>query len=118
MRRVLVTGSRELTDRIPVWEALLAQAKIAGGLTKLTVIHGAARGADTHARDFCRAYRVAEEKYPADWETFGKAAGHIRNAIMVASTPDVCLAFPRGESRGTYNCVERAKHAGIAVIFG
>jgi len=118
VRRVLVTGSRDLTDRTPVWEALMAQAKIAGGLTKITVIHGDACGADAHAKNFCKVYEVLEEKYPADWKSFGKAAGPIRNSVMIAAGVDVVLAFPRGKARGTMDCATKARHAEIPVIFG
>jgi len=118
MRRVLVTGSRDLTDRTPVWEALLAQAKIAGGLDKITVIHGDACGADAHAKNFCKVYEVAEEKFPADWKSFGKAAGPIRNSVMIAAGADVVLAFPRGKARGTMDCASKARAKEIPVIFG
>lgn len=119
MRRVLITGSRDLTDRNIVYEALRVQAKIAGELDRLTVIHGDARGADTLAHQWCMHFPdVTEERYPADWDTHGKAAGHIRNGVMVRAGADVVLAFPRGEARGTMGCVAYAKKAGIPVIFG
>lgn len=120
MRRVLVTGARILTDRDAVDEALWAQARLAGGLNQLIVVHGdCPRGADRFAREFCERYpKVQEERHPADWDTHGKAAGFIRNHNMVTLGADVCLAFPRGESRGTLDCVSRAKSAGIAVVYG
>jgi hypothetical protein len=118
MRRVLVTGSRNLSDEQAVHEALWAQARIAGNLDQIIVIHGAAKGADKHARRFCQLWRVAEESYPANWEKHGKAAGAIRNGIMVDAGADVCLAFPREGSKGTYDCIERAKKAGIPVVLG
>lgn len=116
--RVLVTGSRDLDSAEPVFEALAAQAAKVGGPENITVIHGCARGADSMAALFCRAWGAIEERYPADWKTYGKAAGHIRNALMIASKPDVCLAFPRGVSKGTWNCVYKAREAKIPVIIG
>lgn len=118
LMRVLVTGSRDLVDAQPVYEALWVQANKLASITELTVVEGGARGADFHARMFCREYGAVNETYPADWETYGKAAGHIRNAIMVASKPDLCLAFPRGVSKGTWNCVYKAREAKIPVIIG
>jgi hypothetical protein len=96
----------------------MAQAKIAGGLDKITVIHGDACGADAHARNFCKVYEVAEEKHPADWKSFGKAAGPIRNSVMIATGADVVLAFPRNAGRGTMDCVMKARAKEIPVIFG
>lgn len=122
MRIVLVTGSRNLGDPAPVEEALWAQARIAGGVDKLVVREGRCPygGADLHAQRFCEKYGAINDPYPADWDSFGKAAGFIRNGTMVKTEPrpDICLAFPRGKSDGTLDCAHQAKRAKIPVIFG
>lgn len=147
MRRVLVTGSRNLADPTPVDEALWAQARIAGSLDQLIVIEGRCPygGADLHAQRFCERLGAINEPYPALWHRpctsylncggqivrpcthrrtrkdgtpYYSCAGFIRNQRMVDTGADVCLAFPRGESKGTYDCAKRAKAAGIPVIFG
>ncbi|BBX09437.1 hypothetical protein MAIC_42400 [Mycolicibacterium aichiense] len=56
---------------------------------------------------------VTEEWHPADWDQYGKAAGHIRNNHMVSLGADLCLPFPLGESRGTRGCMLAAQKAGI-----
>ena len=121
-RRVLVTGSRDLgRSYLPnIYGDLRAQSRIAGGLHNLTVIHGGCpTGADAWAHHFCEFFAdVVEEVYEAEWETYGKAAGPVRNSVMVASVPDVVLAYPRGEARGSYDCIAKAKAAKIPVIFG
>jgi hypothetical protein len=117
MRRVLVTGSRKLDNEQTVHTALWAQARIAGNLDDITIIHGKnPNGADKWAHTFCQQWKVAEEPYPADWDQYGKAAGHIRNGAMVDRGADVCLAFPREGSKGTWDCIRRAKEAGIPVV--
>ncbi len=137
MRRVLVTGSRNLQDPTPVDEALWAQARIAGSLDQLIVIEGRCPygGADLHAQNFCERYGAINEPYPALWQKpcgprcfhkrtrkdgtpYYSCAGFIRNQRMVDTGADVCLAFPRGKSNGTYDCASRAKSALIPVIFG
>jgi hypothetical protein len=51
----------------------------------------------------------------ADWDRFGKRAGPIRNAEMVAAGAMLCLAFHRflPGSKGTKDCARRALAAGI-----
>lgn len=56
------------------------------------------------------------QAYPADWDRYGRSAGHRRNAQMVADGADLCLAFPLGESRGTRGCMRLASQAGIRVL--
>ena len=124
--RVIVTGSRHYPHQEAVWEALYQRHS-----DELTVVHGACpTGADLHAHQwFFRAESVGaiEEPHPAQWETCtpacyhrpGKtcpAAGPRRNQEMVDLGADICLAFPWGESRGTMDCVRRARKAGIPVV--
>ncbi|MFC4245121.1 DUF2493 domain-containing protein [Gryllotalpicola reticulitermitis] len=96
--RILVTGSRELTDRELVRAALNAAVRdlrAAGHLGPVVVVHGDARGADRIARDLARSARVADEAHPADWDGLGKSAGHTRNQAMADCGASVCLAFLR-----------------------
>lgn len=55
-RRVIVTGSQKLAYGSTVRSALWAQARIAGALHLLTVVHGDAPGTDQHAHTFCERY--------------------------------------------------------------
>lgn len=140
MRRVLVTGSRGWTDRQAIFDALKAQSL--GSLDGITIVNGMCEdGADRFAHEWylnhCSKW-VHEDPHPADW---GRAcdgncyhqprikngvhycpmAGHLRNQDMVDSGADVCLAFPIGtkaskKSRGTWDCMGRARKAGILVI--
>lgn len=126
-RRILVTGSRKLTNYWLVHDALKAHLLVTG---RTVVVHGDAPGTDTLA-----AYAVSElrstyfywidygfdpivEPHPADWDAHGKAAGPLRNQQMVDLGADVCLAFHRtgAGNRGTADCVKRAREAGIRVV--
>lgn len=53
--------------------------------------------------------------YRADWDTHGKAAGPIRNRVMLDEGPDILLAFWDGKSRGTKDCINAAVARGIPV---
>jgi hypothetical protein len=111
--RVLVTGSRNWTDRAAVAQAL---SSYCGLIDDVIVVHGDARGADSWADAVARERGWIVERHPAEWDLYGKSAGHRRNAHMVSLGADVCLAFPLGESRGTRGCMKLAKIAGIPVI--
>lgn len=119
--RVLVTGSRELTSVTPVYHALRLASEQAGGLEHLIVRHGhCPKGADAYAHKWCSALpEVTEERRPADWDRYGKAAGFIRNKAMVDEGGiDLVLAFPRGRARGTVDCIDHARAAGLDIIYG
>ena len=119
---VVVTGSRHssLVGRARVWAALSA-------LNPKRVLVGCCRsGADAFAREWCKSRRgrVTFRVFRADWLSYGRDAGPLRNARMVEagadaaialSTRAVCLAFPRG-GPGTADCLRRARGAGFRVV--
>jgi hypothetical protein len=110
MTRVLVTGSRDWDDA-PVIAAALAV--VAGEVGPFTLVHGGARGADLIAAEIHTSWGGEAEAHPADWKRYGKPAGFRRNAEMVASGVDLCIAFIRAESRGATMCADLAENAGI-----
>jgi hypothetical protein len=133
--RILITGSRDWKDAGAVGIALYAAIE-GTAHREVTVVHGACpTGADQMAAEFCESeahwlehpagVSLIPEPHPADWKTFGKAAGFRRNAEMVALGADVCLAFvglcekaecrkpkPHG-SHGAIHCASLAIAAGI-----
>lgn len=118
--RILVTGSRKLTDVALVKTALWASVMEAGSYRAndplhVTVVHGGANGADAIAEEYAMRIGWATEVHVADWQKHGLSAGPIRNQAMVDAGADVCLAFPVGESKGTRDCIKRARAAGIHV---
>ena len=110
--RLLVCGGRDYADERHVFVVLDAVHTE----TPITaVIEGGARGADTLARRWAEAAGIPVEEYPADWRTFGRSAGHVRNARMLREgRPDRVVAFPGG--RGTTNMVALTRQAGIPVV--
>lgn len=108
--RVLVCGSRHFTDK-DLMEDVLKQYNIT------TIIEGEARGADTLAREYANESEILCEKYPADWEKYGKSAGFIRNTQMLKEgKPELVVAFLASDSRGTKNMIDQAKKAGVETI--
>lgn len=111
--RILITGSRNWDDESALLRALCEYTQTPEN--DITVVHGGAKGADTCAHKAAETLGFHVETHPADWGKHGKAAGPIRNQEMVDTGADICLAFPLGKSVGTWDCVRRAKAAGIPV---
>lgn len=78
------------------------------------VIEGGATGADTLARVWAKNNGIPCATIDANWEYYGKSAGHKRNSWMLELNPDAVIAFPGGA--GTSNMVMQAKARGIKVI--
>lgn len=148
VRRILVTGSRYWTDTNSVHAALeyeWRQARDHGDT--IIVVHGdnrgtkTTKGADRIAREWVeemqrlRLEGVDQERVPADWgracdarcyhqprtqdgRPYCPMAGHLRNQDMVDRGAYVCHAFPLADSRGTVDCMKRARKASIEVIIG
>jgi len=72
---------------------------------QVVIVQGEARGADKCAHLAAQRLHLVCDSYPADWNTHGKAAGHIRNKQM-ADIAHGLLAFWDGESKGTANMIE------------
>lgn len=107
--RVIVCGGRDYDDEETVHAVLSALG------AHVTLVHGAAPGADRLANDvWDRLGMHQRQSFPADWGRFGKAAGPIRNQEMADAGADLCIAFPGG--RGTADMKDRARKAGIPVL--
>lgn len=119
--RILVTGSRDWSDGPAVYQAIDQYAYEIGPTEQLTIVHGdCPTGADRIAKQWALEHDsrgVYEEPHPALWDIDGyPQAGPMRNQRMVDLGADICLAFPLDGSRGTRDCMRRAKAAGIPVL--
>lgn len=138
--RVLVTGSRAWDDRKAIEDALLDAwhdaVQTVSPEVGVVVVHGdCPAGADAIAKQWATDNGLSHEPHPADWSEpcpdnclsrphrktsrkhgeYCPLAGHRRNQRMVDLGADLVLAFHRNNSRGTGDCIARAKTAGIPV---
>lgn len=141
--RVLICGSRTYEEQnydfdfIGTFVEGLAHNYHKFG-SPVTVIHGAAEGADTVADECAEASELPTKSYAADWDnctwrcrpghrrkrqdgtTYCPSAGPRRNRQMLEEgQPDVVIAFvdkPLEESSGTNNMVELASAAGVTTF--
>lgn len=75
------------------------------------VVCGGARGADELGRLWANKHGILITMFPAQWETYGKAAGFIRNHEM-GDYADYLVAFWDGKSRGTKDMIDYMKRIG------
>ena len=107
--RVLVCGSRHYNN----YEEM---EKVLDEYTITEIIEGEARGADRNARVYGESKGIPVHRFPADWNTHGKAAGPIRNKQMLTEgKPELVVAFRGPNSRGTQNMINQAEKAGVPV---
>lgn len=116
MPRLLITGSRAWTDQDTLVVALFRAWEELGRPRDGVLVSGACpTGADRMAEEvWGRLWHFPIERHPADWSK-GKVAGPERNQKMVNLGADLCVAFPLPDSRGTRDCADRARRAGIPV---
>lgn len=110
--RVMVTGSRHWPES---HRHIIEQALAAHHPT--VVIHGCAPGADTQAKEWAESVGLPPLGIPAPWSFYPRhIAGPKRNGWLLDERPDVVLAFPMLDSRGTWDAVRQAKARGVPTI--
>jgi len=108
--RVIIAGSRSITDYHIVEEAVKES-----GIEVSVVISGVARGVDSLGEEYALRHGVLLERYPADWDRYGRSAGYIRNTEM-ASKADALIAIMIKEgSKGTEHMIQEANRCGLMV---
>lgn len=81
------------------------------------IISGMARGADSLGVRYAIENKLPLHEFHADWDKYGSKAGPIRNRQMLdEGKPDLVIAFPSRDSRGTYHMIDIARKAGVEVI--
>lgn len=103
---LMVSGSRHAVDPTPI-ETALDEFHAASPIAHLH--HGGARGVDSIAHQWALRNNVPVTSHPADWSTYGRSAGPIRNRAMLdEAKPDYWIAFPADDSRGTVDFMNAA----------
>lgn len=108
--KILVCGGRDFEDQAMVFAVLDAHLATKG---RIHIIQGGAKGADFHAKQWALSRKMPITTFPADWDKHGKAAGPIRNSLMLEeSKPDMFVAFPGGA--GTADMISKCQKAGLS----
>ena len=125
--RVLICGGRDFEDMARLSSVLhslcndknwvVANYRSNSYRPDIIVISGMAKGADTLATEWAKLNQLPILEFPANWDLHGKAAGPLRNQLMLhEGRPDIVVAFPTEKSKGTWDMIKRAQKAGVPVI--
>lgn len=105
-----IVGSRKYTN-YEQFEKILLESNIK--INK--IVSGGATGVDTLAETYAKKYNIPITIYPADWKTYGKKAGPMRNTLIVNDI-EYLIALPDKDSVGTYDTINKAKTKGITIL--
>jgi hypothetical protein len=105
--RTIIAGSRTCNSKKEISMAIRNC-----GWKPSVVISGTARGADKLGELWAEHFGIPVERFPADWDKFGKSAGYKRNAEM-ADNAEALIALWDGKSRGTKHMIDIAKSKGL-----
>lgn len=81
---------------------------------EIIIVSGCASGADAIGERYAEENGFEVEKYPADWQRYGRGAGPRRNRQM-AEISDYVICFWDGKSKGTKSMIEFAHKYGKPV---
>jgi hypothetical protein len=107
--KVIIAGGRDFNNYL-----LLLEGIVESKFDITSVISGCAKGADELGELFAKDMDLPVHRFPADWNTHGRAAGPIRNGEM-ASFGEALIAYWDGKSPGTKNMIEQATRKGLPV---
>lgn len=108
--KVIVAGSRTFDDYALLERKLdnILQNKILE--YDIEIVEGDAKGADKAGGLYADRKGYKKTVMPADWNSYGRSAGHRRNEEMARyAIGGGCVVFWDGISRGSKNMIEMAK---------
>jgi hypothetical protein len=103
--KTIIAGSRSITDY-----EMVKLAIIKSGFKITQVISGGAVGVDKLGERWAQENNVPVKRFPADWKTYGKAAGPIRNSEMVKYCEAAIIIWD-GSSRGAQDTITKMQNA-------
>lgn len=108
--KTIIAGSRVITDKSVVEAAIKAS-----GFQISHVVSGGAIGVDRVAIDIAKERQIELTVFPAEWEKYGKSAGHKRNQKMAECGAVALVAVWDGKSKGTADMIKIARAHGLSV---
>lgn len=108
VKRIVVAGCRDFSDYTQAKAYIDFCISNIRSYCTLIFLSGCCSGADRLGEQYAQENNFQIEYYPARWDTYGKAAGPIRNDVM-AQACDYVICFWDGKSKGTLSMINCAK---------
>jgi len=108
VKRVVIAGCRNYNNYYEAKEYIDFCLSNIQKENNIVILSGCASGADAIGEKYAKEKGYKVEKHPADWDTYGKKAGPMRNRQM-AENCDYVICFWDGKSKGTRSMIEFAK---------
>ena len=115
--RIIVAGGRDFNNYILLSQTLDAVLK-KYTFSEVQIVSGCCHGADALGEQYATAHGIPVKRFPADWLSYGKAAGPIRNRKMAdyaAEGDGMLVAFWDVKSRGTASMIRLAEKYGLQI---
>lgn len=109
--KIIIAGGRDFNN----YDLLCRKAdKILSRQSEIEIVSGAAKGADKLGEMYANDRDFSITRFPADWGTFGNAAGYRRNVEM-AVYADALIAFWDELSKGTKHMIDIAREQDLLI---
>lgn len=105
--KLAIVGSRDFFN-YEVFKNTLEDYLLKHNIKPTLIISGGASGTDKLAEDWAKEEGIKTKIFKADWNTHGKAAGPLRNSLIIEEAEGV-IAFWDKNSRGTRDSINKAK---------
>lgn len=114
--RVIVAGSRDFNDYEFLKERLdhLLTKKLED--FEIIIVSGTAYGADKLGERYANEKGFGIDRYPADWNQYGKSAGYMRNTQM-AENAEACVVFRVNNSKGSTHMINIANEKNLLLRY-
>jgi hypothetical protein len=111
--KLILAGGRDYEDYSEFKRRVISIIEL-NKWENIEVVSGCADGTDKMGERLAGQCIWPIAKFPADWKTYGKSAGPMRNREM-ANHADALIAFWDGKSKGTKNMIEEANRRNLIV---
>lgn len=108
--KTIIAGSRTITNYDLVEKAIQKS-----NIDITEIVSGTASGVDSLGEQYAKKYNIPIKQFPADWNTYGKRAGYLRNVEM-AEYADACIIIWDGSSKGSKMMIDIARQHNLVLF--